>query len=203
MASSHTSSHSLKKRDHIIDGCLFSRSTVLDRIKSETEDLDSIERIISKLKQQGLYRLVCMHSDIYDEQIVEEFYHGASVKLFSRKYGGGVSDISATVQGIHICIDRTLMEIMFGLSSDGLTMEELKSFGSQELLTAYWGLFTGNSSNTDVHPSCHKKKFYLPFIDLRDFCCRIIEGRNGSFESCTNLRFIIIIAILYGEKANW
>ncbi|KAL6542458.1 hypothetical protein OROMI_024060 [Orobanche minor] len=69
MASSQTSSQSLKKRDHIIDGRLFSRSNVLDRIKSETEDLDSMERIVSKIKQQGLYRLGCMHSDLYDEQI--------------------------------------------------------------------------------------------------------------------------------------
>ncbi|KAL6518295.1 hypothetical protein OROMI_033996 [Orobanche minor] len=87
MASSQTSSQSLKKTDHIIDGRLFSRSTVLDRIKSETEDLDSMERIVSKIKQQGLYCLGCMHSDLYDEHIVEELYLDASVKLFSRKQG--------------------------------------------------------------------------------------------------------------------
>ncbi|KAL6554131.1 hypothetical protein OROMI_019804 [Orobanche minor] len=189
MASSQNSSHFLKKRDHIIDGRLFSRSTVLDKIQSETEDLDNIERINSKIKEQGLYLLGYMHTGLYDEKIVEDFYHDTSVKLFSRKHGGGVSDISTTIQGIHICIDRALLETMFGLPLDGLTMEELKSFGLQDLLTAYWGLFTGNSSNTDVHPSCHKKKFYLPFIYLHDFCCRIIECRTGAFESCTNLRF--------------
>ncbi|KAL6584393.1 hypothetical protein OROMI_003682 [Orobanche minor] len=90
---------------------------------------------------------------------------------------------------------------MFGLPSDGLTMEELESFGSDELLTAYWGLFTGKSSNKDVHPSCPKKKFCRPFVFLHDFCCRIIE--NSAFDNCTNLRFRIKIAILYGEKVNW
>ncbi|KAL6560833.1 hypothetical protein OROHE_006010 [Orobanche hederae] len=169
MASSQSTSQSLKKKDHIINGHLFYRSTVLDRIISEIEDLDSMERIISKIEQQGLYRLGCMHSDLYDDHIVEEFYLDASVKLFSHKQGEGVSDISATVQGIHLCIDRTLLETMFGLPSYGLTMEELESFGSEDLLTAYWGLFTADGANTDVHPSCNKKRFCLSFVYLHDF----------------------------------
>ncbi|KAL6560287.1 hypothetical protein OROHE_006294 [Orobanche hederae] len=177
MASSQTSSHSLK-RDQIIDGRLFSRSTVMDRIRKEVEDDDSVERIIIKLEEQGLYRLGHSHTEMYDEQIVEEFYHDASVKVLSCKHGGGVSNVSATVQGISICIDRELLVTMFGLPSDGLTMEELESFGSDELLTAYWGLFTGSRSNTDVHPPCPKKKFCLPFAYLHDFCCRIIESKN-------------------------
>ncbi|KAL6585932.1 hypothetical protein OROMI_002576 [Orobanche minor] len=92
---------------------------------------------------------------------------------------------------------------MFGLPSDGLTMEELESFGSDELLTAYWGLFTGKSSNKDVHPSCPKKKFCLSFVFLHNFCCRIIENRTGAFDTCTNLRFRMMVAILFGEKVNW
>ncbi|KAL6536024.1 hypothetical protein OROHE_012868 [Orobanche hederae] len=162
-----------------------------------------MERIIIKLEEQGLYRLGRSHTEMYDEQIVEEFYHDASVKVFSRKHGGGVSNISATIQGISICIDHDLLKSMFGLPSDGLTMEELASFGSDELLTTYWGLFTGSSSNTDVHPSCSKKKFCLLLVYLHDFCCRIIECRTGAFETCTNIRFRMMIAILCGEKVNW
>ncbi|KAL6571894.1 hypothetical protein OROHE_002763 [Orobanche hederae] len=161
MAPSQTSSHS-QKRDQIIDGRLFSRSTIMDRIRKEVEDGDSMERIIAKIEEQGLYLLGSSHTEMYDEYIVEEFYRDATVKALSRKHGGGVSNISASVQGISICIDRKLLESMFGLPSDGLTMEELESFGLDELLTAYWGLFTGKSSNTDVHPSCPKKKFCLP-----------------------------------------
>ncbi|KAL6561420.1 hypothetical protein OROMI_017021 [Orobanche minor] len=168
MASSQTSSHSLK-RDQIIDGRLFSWSTVMGRIQTEVEDDDSMERIISKLDEQGLYRLGRSHTEMYDEQIVEEFYHNASVKVFSRKHEGGVSNISAIVQSISICIDRDLLKSIFGLSSDGLTMEELESFGSDELLTAYSGLFTGSSSNMDVHPSCPKKKSCMSFVYLHDF----------------------------------
>ncbi|KAL6536612.1 hypothetical protein OROMI_026193 [Orobanche minor] len=202
MASSQTSFHSLK-RDQIIDGRLFSRSTVMDRIRTKAEDDDSMERIISKIEEQGLYRLGRSHTEMYDEHIVEQFYRDATVKTLSRKHGGGVSSISATVQGISICINRELLDTMFGLPSDGLTMEEHESFGSDELLIAYWGLFTGKSSNMDAHPSCSKKKFCLPFVFLHDFCCRIIENRNGAFDTCTNLRFRMMIAILYGEKVNW
>ncbi|KAL6569877.1 hypothetical protein OROMI_014391 [Orobanche minor] len=202
MASSQAS-QSLKKKDNIIDGRLFSRSTVLDRIKSETEDVDTMEDIISRLEQQNLHRLGRTQTNVYDEQIVEDFFHDASVKLFSHNHGGGVSKISATVKGVQICLDSALLSTMFGLSSNGLTMEEIKTFGSEELLTAYWGLFTGKSSNTDVHPSCNKKKFCLPFMYLHDFCCRIIENRTGAFESCTNLRFRMMIAILYGQPVNW
>ncbi|KAL6579454.1 hypothetical protein OROMI_009670 [Orobanche minor] len=202
MASSQTSSHS-QKRDQIIDGRLFSRSTVMDRIISEVEDDDNMEKIISKIKEQGLYRLGRSHPELYDELIVEEFYRVATVKAHSRKHGGGIISISASVQNISICINQDLLVSMFGLPSDGLTMEELESFGSDELLTAYWGLFTGKRSNKDVHPSCPKKKFCLPFVFLHDFCCRIIENRTGAFDTCTNLRFRMMIAILYGEKVNW
>ncbi|KAL6572467.1 hypothetical protein OROMI_013425 [Orobanche minor] len=202
MASSQAS-QSLKKKDNIIDGRLFSRSTVLDRIKSETEDVDTMEDIISRLEQQNLHRLGRTQTNFYDEQIVEDFFRDASVKLFSHNHGGGVSKISATVKGVQICLDSALLSTMFGLSSKGLTMEEVETFGSEELLTTYWGLFTGKSSNTDVHPSCNKKKFCLPFMYLHDFCCRIIENRTGAFESCTNLRFRMMIAILYGQPVNW
>ncbi|KAL6529111.1 hypothetical protein OROHE_014855 [Orobanche hederae] len=202
MASSQTSSHS-QKRDQVIDGCLFSRSTVMDRIISEVEDNGTMENIISKIEEQGLYRLGRSHTELYDELIVEEFYRVATVKTHSRKHGGGIISISAYVQNISICINQELLVSMFGLPSDGLTMEELESFGSDELLTAYWGLFTGKSSNKDVHPSCPKKKFCLPFVFLHDFCCRIIENRTGAFDTCTNLRLRMMIAILYGEKVNW
>ncbi|KAL6557952.1 hypothetical protein OROMI_018302 [Orobanche minor] len=202
MASSQTSSHS-QKRDQIIYGRLFSRSTVMDRSFSEVEDNGTMENIISKIKEQGLYRIGCSHPELYDELIVEEFYRVATVKAHSRKHGGGIISISASVQNISICINQELLVSMFGLPSDGLTMEELELFGSDELLTAYWGLFTGNSSNKDVHPSCPKKKFCLPFVFLHDFCCRIIENRTGAFDTCTNLRFRMMIAILYGEKVNW
>ncbi|KAL6582168.1 hypothetical protein OROMI_006182 [Orobanche minor] len=202
MASSQTSSHS-QKRDQIIDGRLFSRSTVMDRIFSEVEDDDNMEKIISKIEEQGLYRPGRSHSEFYDELIVEEFYRVATVKTHSRKHGGGIISISASSQNISICINQDLLVSMFGLPSDGLTMEELEAFGSDELLTAYWGLFTGKSSNKDVHPSCPKKKFCMPFVFLHDFCCRIIENRTGAFDTYTNLRFRMMVAILYGEKFNW
>ncbi|KAL6580454.1 hypothetical protein OROMI_008478 [Orobanche minor] len=202
MASSQTSSHS-QKRDQIIDGRLFSRSTVMDRIISEVEDDDNMEKIILKIEEQGLYRLGRSHPELFDELIVEEFCRVATVKAHSRKHGRGIINISASIQNISICINQDLLVSMFGLPSDGLTMEELESFGSDELLTAYWGLFTGKSSNKDVHPSCPKKKFCLSFVFLHDFCCRIIKNRTGAFDTCTNLRFRMMIAILYGEKVNW
>ncbi|KAL6550454.1 hypothetical protein OROMI_020942 [Orobanche minor] len=202
MASSQTSSHS-QKRDQIIDGRFFSRSTVMNRIRTEVEDDESMERIISKIEEQGLYRLGRSHTETYDKFIVEEFYRDATVKALSRKHGGGIISISASIQGISICINQELLKSMFGLPSDGLIMEELESFGSDELLIAYWGLFTGKSSNKDVHPSCPKKKFCLPFVFLHAFCCRIIKNRTGAFDTCTNLRFRMMIAILYGEKVNW
>ncbi|KAL6580433.1 hypothetical protein OROMI_008457 [Orobanche minor] len=51
--------------------------------------------------------------------------------------------------------------------------------------------------------SCPKKSFCLPFVYLHDFCCRIIENRTGAFDSCTNLRYRMMVAILYGEKVDW
>ncbi|KAL6569973.1 hypothetical protein OROMI_014487 [Orobanche minor] len=175
----------------------------MDRIRTEVKDDGSMERIISKIEEQGLYRLGRSHTETYDELMVEEFYRNATVKAHSRKHGGEIISISASVQGISICINQELLESMFGLPSDGLTMEEIELFGSDELLTAYGELFPGKSSNKDVHPSCPKNKFCLPFVFLHDFCCRIIKNRTGAFDNCTNLRFRMMIAILYGEKVNW
>ncbi|KAL6530942.1 hypothetical protein OROHE_014424 [Orobanche hederae] len=78
-------------------------------------------------------------------------------------------------------------------------MEELESFGLEELLMTFWGTFIGNSSDKRVHPSCHKKRFILPFVYLHDFCCRVVENRTGAFKMCTNLRFRMMVAIMFGE----
>ncbi|KAL6558775.1 hypothetical protein OROMI_019125 [Orobanche minor] len=197
------SSHSQKKRDQIIDGRLFSRSSVLDRLRAEVEDTDSMEAIISKIRDQGLHRIGSSRTNYYDEDIVEEFYHDTSVKLYSHKQGGGVRDIRATVQGIPILINSSFLESIYALSSEGMSIEELETFGTEKLLTTYWGLFTGDKSRKDIHMSCPKKNFCLPFVYLHDFCCRIIENRTGAFDTCTNLRYRMMVAILYGEKVDW
>ncbi|KAL6577161.1 hypothetical protein OROMI_011437 [Orobanche minor] len=197
------SSISQKKRDQIIDGRLFSRSSVLDRLRSEIEDTESMETIISKILNQGIHRIGSSRTGFYDEEIVEEFYHDASVKLYSHKQGGGVRDIRATVQGIPILINSSLLESIYALPTEGMTIEELETFGTEKLLTTYWGLFTGDKSRKDIYMSCPKKNFCLPFVYLHDFCCRIIENRTGAFDSCTNLRYRMMVAILYGEKVDW
>ncbi|KAL6563234.1 hypothetical protein OROHE_005821 [Orobanche hederae] len=51
--------------------------------------------------------------------------------------------------------------------------------------------------------SCPKKNFCLSFVYLHNFCCRIVENRTGAFDSCSNLRYRMMIAILYGERVNW
>ncbi|KAL6568847.1 hypothetical protein OROHE_003588 [Orobanche hederae] len=202
MASSQTS-HSQKKRDQIIDGHLFSRSTVLNKLHSEVEDTDNMEVIIDKIRDQGLHRIGSSCIGFYDEEIVEEFNQDATVKLYSRKHGGGVHDIRATVQGIRIRIDSSFLKSSYALPSKGMSIEDLETFGSEKLLTSYWGFFTGNKSRKDIHTSCPKKNFCLPFIYLHDFCCRIVENRTGAFDSCTNLRYRMMVGILYGEKVDW
>ncbi|KAL6556178.1 hypothetical protein OROGR_005466 [Orobanche gracilis] len=87
MASSQTS-QSQKKRAQIIDCPLFSRSTILKRLQSEVEDTDNMEVIIAKILEQGLHRIGSSRSSFYDEEIVEEFYQDATVKLYSRKHRG-------------------------------------------------------------------------------------------------------------------
>lgn len=203
MATSSSTSAFLKKKENIIDGRLFSRSVVYERIQSETEDMDNMESIVAKLKQQGLYRLGSSNPEFYDEEMVEEFYLGPSIKLRSQLDGGDVSEITATVRDVQICINQSLLETLFHLSSDGLRLEQLETFGSQEVLTTYWSLFTGNKDDVDVHTSCNKKKFSLPFLYLHDFCCRVIENRTDAFDMCTNLRYRMMVAILSGEKVNW
>ncbi|KAL6540785.1 hypothetical protein OROMI_024668 [Orobanche minor] len=170
----------------------------MDIIQAQNEDLENMNLFVSRIRQQGLYRLGGQFSDLYDERIVEEFFLEASFKL---KSGGDVSEISGVVRGIEVRVDKETLKSMFRLPSNGLKMEELESFGSDDLLTVYWRLFTGDSADTNVHPSCHKKRFCLPFVYLHDFCCRVIENRTGAFEMCTNLR--MMVAIMSGELVNW
>ncbi|KAL6572641.1 hypothetical protein OROMI_013599 [Orobanche minor] len=203
MASSQTTSFTEKKKESIIDGCLFIQSVVMDRIQTENDDVDATEHVVSRIKQTGMFNLGRQLSDLYDEWLVEEFYREASVCFHSVKKGGDVAEISATIRGVEIGINCHLLKDVFSLPSSGLNMEELESFGSEDLMSAFWCAFIGDSSGTKVHPSCHKKRFILPFVYLHDFCCRFVENRTDAFDTCTNLSFRMMLAIMVGEPVNW
>ncbi|KAL6564854.1 hypothetical protein OROMI_016304 [Orobanche minor] len=111
-------------------------------------------------------------NDLYDESLVEEFYREASVHFHSVKKGGDVAEISATIRGVEICINRQLLKDVFSLPSSGLKLEELESFGLEVLMSTFWCVFICDSAEKKVHPSCHKKRIILRFIYLHDFCCR-------------------------------
>ncbi|KAL6576431.1 hypothetical protein OROHE_000212 [Orobanche hederae] len=185
MASSQTTSFTEKKKESIIDGRLFVQSVVMERIQTENDDIGR------------------QHSDLYDESLVEEFYQEASVHFRSVKKGGDVAEISTSIREVEIRINRTLLEDLFSLPSSGLKMDELESFGMVDLLSSFWCVFIGDIADKKDHPSCHKKRSTLPFVYLHDFCCRVVGNRTGAFEMCTNLRFRMMVAIMFGEPVNW
>ncbi|KAL6557577.1 hypothetical protein OROMI_017927 [Orobanche minor] len=203
MASSQTTSFTEKKKETIIDGRLFIQSVVIERIQNENDDVAAMEFVVSRIEQSGLFNLGRQHSELYDESLVEEFYQEASVRVRSAKKGGDVDDISASIRRVEIRINRHLLEDLFSLPSSGLKMVELESFGSEDLLSSFWCVFIGDSADKKVHPSCNKRRFVLPFVYLHDFCCRVVENRNGAFEMCTNLLFRMMVAIIFGEPVNW
>ncbi|KAL6531049.1 hypothetical protein OROHE_014118 [Orobanche hederae] len=202
MASSQTTSFTEKKKETIIDGRLFVKSVVMERIQNEHDDSAAMAIMVSCIKQTVLFNLGRQHSELYDESLVEEFYQKASVRFRSEKKGGGVAEIFASIRGVEIRINRHLLEDLFSLPSTGLKLEELESFGSEDLLSSFWCVFIGDSADKKVHPSCHKIRFVL-FVYLHDFCCRVVENRTGAFEMCTNLRFRMMVAIMFGEPVNW
>ncbi|KAL6560257.1 hypothetical protein OROHE_006264 [Orobanche hederae] len=203
MASSQTTSFTEKKKESNIDGRLFVQSVVMERIQSEKDDVAAMEHVVSRIQQSGLFNLGRQHSELYDESLVEEFYQEASVHFRLDNKGGDVAEISATIHGVEIRINRHLLEDLFSLPSSALKMEELQSFGMEDLLSSFWWIFIGNIADKKVHPSCHKKRFTLPFVYLHDFCCRVVENRTGAFQMCTNLHFRMMVAIMFGEPVNW
>ncbi|KAL6552882.1 hypothetical protein OROHE_008246 [Orobanche hederae] len=92
--------------------------------------------VVSRFKKTGLFNLGRQHSELYDESLVEEFYQEASVHFRSEKKGGGVAEIFASIRGVEIRINRQLLEDLFSLPSSGLKLEELESFGSEDLLSS-------------------------------------------------------------------
>ncbi|KAL6506753.1 hypothetical protein OROHE_022585 [Orobanche hederae] len=202
MTSSQTTSFTEKKKETIIDGRLFVKSVVMERIQNEHEDCATMKLVVSRINQSGLFNLGRQHSELYDESLVEKFYQEASVCFRSEKKGEGVAEISASIRGVEIRINRQLLENLFSLPSSGLKLDELESFGSEDLLTSYWCVFIGDMADKKVHPSCHKRRFVLPFVYLHDFCCRVVENRTGAFEMCTNLRFRMMVTIMFGEPIN-
>ncbi|KAL6531378.1 hypothetical protein OROMI_027741 [Orobanche minor] len=203
MASSQTTFFTEKKKEAIIDGRLFVKSVVMNRIQKEHDDSAAMALVVSRIKQTGLFNLGRQHSELYDESLVEEFYQEASVYFRSENKVGGVAEIFASICGVEIRINRQLLEDLFSLPSFGLKLEELESFGSEDLLSSFWCVFIGDSADKKVHPLRHKKRFILPFVYLHDFCCRIVENRTGAFEMCTNLHFRMMVAIMFGEPVNW
>ncbi|KAL6580687.1 hypothetical protein OROMI_006610 [Orobanche minor] len=153
MASSQTTSFTEKKKESIIDGRLFVQAVVMERVQTENDDVAAMEHVVSMIKQIGLFNLGRQHPDLYDELLVEEFYQEASICFHSVKKGGDVADISATIRGVEICINRQLLKDVFSLPSSGLKMEELESFGSEDLMSTFWRAFIGDSTDKKVHPS--------------------------------------------------
>ncbi|KAL6560927.1 hypothetical protein OROHE_006104 [Orobanche hederae] len=170
MASSQTTSFTEKKKESIIDGRLFVQSVVMERIQTENNDIATMEHVVSHIKQTGLFNLGRQHSHLYNESLVEEFYQGASICFRSVKKGGDVAEISATIRGVEIRINRHLLKDLFSLPSSGLKMEELESFGSEDLMSTFWCVFMGDSADKKI---------------------------------CTNLRFRMMMAIIFGEPVNW
>ncbi|KAL6523134.1 hypothetical protein OROHE_016429 [Orobanche hederae] len=119
MASSQTTSSTEKKKESIIDGRLFVQLVVMGRIQTKNDDVAVIEHVVSRIKQTGLFNLGRQHSDLYNESLVEEFYQEASVCFRPVKKGGDVAEISATIQGVEIHINRPLLEDLFSLPSFG------------------------------------------------------------------------------------
>ncbi|KAL6586238.1 hypothetical protein OROMI_002882 [Orobanche minor] len=202
MASSQTTSFTEKKKETIIDGRLFIKSVVMEIIQNEHDDSAIMKLVVSRINQSGLFNLGRQHSELYDESLVEEIYQEASVH-FRSETKRGVAKISASIRGVEIRINRQLLEDLFSLPSFGLKLDELESFGSEDLLTSYWCVFIGEIADKKVHPSSQKRRFVLPFVYLRDFYCRVVENRTGAFEMCTNLRFRMMMAIMFGEPINW
>ncbi|KAL6535127.1 hypothetical protein OROMI_026501 [Orobanche minor] len=160
-------------------------------------------QVVSRIKRTGLLNIGRQHSELYDESLVEEFYQEASVCFSSEKKGGGVAEIFSFIRGVEIRNNRQLLEDLFSLPSFGLKLEELEFFGSEDLLSSFWCVFIGDSADKKVHPSCHKRRFVPPFVYLHNFYCRVVENRTGAFEMCTNLRFRMMVAIMFGEPVNW
>ncbi|KAL6550548.1 hypothetical protein OROMI_021036 [Orobanche minor] len=185
MASSQTTYFTKKKKETIIDGRLFIQSVVMEIIQNENDDVAAMEFVVSRIEQSGLFNLGRQHSELYDESLVEELYQEASFHVGSAKKGGDVAEISASIRGVEIRINRHLLEDLFSLPASGLKMEELESFGSEDLLSSFWCVFIGDMADKKVHPSCHNGK------------C------TGAFEMCTNLRFRMMVAIMFGEPVNW
>ncbi|KAL6575417.1 hypothetical protein OROMI_012702 [Orobanche minor] len=203
MASSQTTSFTGKKKESIIDGRLFVQSIVMERIQTENNDIAAMEHVVSHIQQSGLFNLGRQHLDLYDESLVEEFYQEALVCFHSVKIGGDVVEISATIHGVEICINRHILEDLFSLPSSGLKMEDLESFRTEDLLSSFWCILICDIADKKVHPSCHEKRFLLPFVYLHNFCCRVVKNHKGAFEMCTNLRFRMMVAIMSGEPVNW
>ncbi|KAL6563025.1 hypothetical protein OROHE_005612 [Orobanche hederae] len=203
MASSQTTSFTETKKESIIDGRLFVQTVVMERIQSENDDIAAMEHVVSRIQQSNLFNLGRQHSDLYDESLIDEFYQEASVRVRSVKKGGGVAEISAIIRVVEIRINCHLLEDLFSLPSSGLKMDELESFGTDDLLSSFWCVFIGDLADKKVHPSCHKRRFTLPFVYMHDFCCRVVENHTGAFEMCTNLRFRMMVAIMFGEPVNW
>ncbi|KAL6508908.1 hypothetical protein OROHE_021467 [Orobanche hederae] len=153
MASSQTTSFTEKKKESIIDRHLLVQSIIMERVQTENDDVAAMEHVVSRIKQTGLFNLGRQHSDLYDVSLVEEFYREASVCFHSVKKGGDVADISATTHGVEICINRQLLKDVFSLPSSSLKMEELESFGVEDLMSTFWCAFIGDSSDKKVHPS--------------------------------------------------
>ncbi|KAL6570162.1 hypothetical protein OROMI_014676 [Orobanche minor] len=98
--------------------------------------------------------------------------------------------------------DESLVEEFYQEASVRVRSEK-KGGGVAEIFASIRGVEVRDSADKKVHPSCLKRRFVLPFVYLHDFCCRVVENCTDAFEMCTNLRFRMMVAIMFGEPVNW
>ncbi|KAL6588263.1 hypothetical protein OROMI_001241 [Orobanche minor] len=134
------------------------------------------------------------------ERIQNEHEDSATMKLVvSRINQSGLFNLGRQHSELY---DESFVEEFYQEASVRFRSEK-KGRGVAEISASIRGVEVRDMADKKVHPSCHKRRFILSFVYLHDFCCCVVENRNGAFEMCTNLRFRMMVAIMFGEPINW
>lgn len=141
-----------------------------------------------------------LYSENYDG-IMEDFYLDFDFHYATLKKGSPLTVIVSNLQEKEIKITTTLLEQLYKLPNDILTLEDLETFG-HDLIDHYWKLFTIDPLDDNPHLSYAISIFALSYFYPPEFCCRVLENRAEASEICTGLRFRMMMAIMSCHKVK-
>ncbi|KZV34450.1 hypothetical protein F511_24707 [Dorcoceras hygrometricum] len=146
-----------------------------------------IVKMFKALESSGLKGFLGCTVVVYEENL-QEFFSNARLER---------NTVIGTIRGSLVVISEEIFASSFHFPTEGLVV----LFELLERLVAQMRM-EFSDSRVPVHSSCKKKEMKVEYSLLNDIIANTLS-QAGSFDSVTQIRFDLMVAIMGGVRINW